>query len=600
MYEEKQEMLNKARIQLKKDFCGLDDIIDKTISTISSWFIMPELQSRPLIINLWGLTGVGKTALIRKLVEYIDFDQKFLEIHIPTQLTENNSLSYQLADCGVLENSPGIILLDEFQGFRSIDQQGQHKEPKALQDIWQLLSDGKISNKADFLRDLTDLYVSFRRRHKQKTKVEESTDEIYPELGINNDIYHLDKLRFLLGLPFPVSEMINWDNDKILDIIEYAFTNAKDYHKYSDFTQTIIFICGNLDDAYTISNAITEVDLDPDVFYEMTKDINILDIKKSLQKMFKPEQISRLGNIHIIYPSFNKETYECIIRKQLDHISSNIKSHKIVFDDSIIDFVFKNGVFPAQGTRPVYSTIAYCIECNLPRIIMENFNEKEITVSIKESKINDIPISSDIQMIRDKLNIEDVKCIAAHEAGHVIASVYFKKQIPKIATARAISASAGYVIGDNCSCKNMTKTKLINEMRVCLAGRVAEEIIFKEDISVGASEDLGRATEIGLDMIRIYGMSGYIGWVNDKNIINSDDQNKGQYQTTDMPFNVEYLLKQEADTVRNLINSKQREFKQLIKLLIKKDIVVKDDIESIVGIPECEINTKVDDYLRDY
>ncbi|MFN8029777.1 MAG: hypothetical protein U0Q10_14425 [Dermatophilaceae bacterium] len=36
------------------------------------WFVAPELLSRPVIVNLWDMTGVGKTDLVRRLVRALD------------------------------------------------------------------------------------------------------------------------------------------------------------------------------------------------------------------------------------------------------------------------------------------------------------------------------------------------------------------------------------------------------------------------------------------------------------------------------------------------------------------------------------------------
>jgi ATP-dependent Clp protease ATP-binding subunit ClpA len=35
---------------------------------------------------------------------------------------------------------------------------------------------------------------------------------------------------------------------------------------------------------------------------------SLIDIKKALNKRFRPEQVARLGNTHIIYPSLNQAT----------------------------------------------------------------------------------------------------------------------------------------------------------------------------------------------------------------------------------------------------------------------------------------------------
>ena len=53
---EKKEILENAKIQLKKEFIGIDSIIDEVVDVVSSWYTLNFLQDKPLIINLWGLT----------------------------------------------------------------------------------------------------------------------------------------------------------------------------------------------------------------------------------------------------------------------------------------------------------------------------------------------------------------------------------------------------------------------------------------------------------------------------------------------------------------------------------------------------------------
>jgi cell division protease FtsH len=63
-FESKKEILKNARIILKTEFIGIDKPIDAIIDAINSWFMLSTIQERPFIINLWGLTGVGKTPIL--------------------------------------------------------------------------------------------------------------------------------------------------------------------------------------------------------------------------------------------------------------------------------------------------------------------------------------------------------------------------------------------------------------------------------------------------------------------------------------------------------------------------------------------------------
>ncbi|MBK6399463.1 MAG: hypothetical protein IPF75_14680 [Bacteroidetes bacterium] len=54
---QKKELLSKINVQLKSEFIGLERIIDEVLDLLMPWFLFPDAQLRPTIINMWGLTG---------------------------------------------------------------------------------------------------------------------------------------------------------------------------------------------------------------------------------------------------------------------------------------------------------------------------------------------------------------------------------------------------------------------------------------------------------------------------------------------------------------------------------------------------------------
>lgn len=69
------EKLSQVKAQLKKEFIGIDEVIDKVIESITSWYLIPEMNDRPVIVNLWGLTGTGKTSLVNRLIELLEINK---------------------------------------------------------------------------------------------------------------------------------------------------------------------------------------------------------------------------------------------------------------------------------------------------------------------------------------------------------------------------------------------------------------------------------------------------------------------------------------------------------------------------------------------
>ena len=103
---------------------------------------------------------------------------------------------------------------------------------------------------------------------------------------------------------------------------------------------------------------------------------------------------------------------------------------------------------------------------------------------------------------------KDLYRVAVHEAGHAVMNKYLGGSVVKVSIQPYSSGVGGVtqVDGENSGLDGlMTKTDIINSIKVLYAGKVAEETILGE-CSVGASNDLERATYAIRDYIGTYGM----------------------------------------------------------------------------------------------
>ena len=107
--------------KLKRHFFGINSQIDQICDTVSPWSDMPDSYIRPLIMNLWGQTGTGKTSLIRKLAEVLDVPLIELDLgEFVGDGTEENFSKDFFEKYHELSGKPCIILLDEFHIIRTM------------------------------------------------------------------------------------------------------------------------------------------------------------------------------------------------------------------------------------------------------------------------------------------------------------------------------------------------------------------------------------------------------------------------------------------------------------------------------------------------
>ena len=108
----------------------------------------------------------------------------------------------------------------------------------------------------------------------------------------------------------------------------------------------------------------------------------------------------------------------------------------------------------------------------------------------------------------------DLKTTAIHEAGHAVAMYRLPthdpvRHITIVPRGRSLGATWSLPKDDS---SNMTRNEMYEQVVALLGGRAAEDL-FLGDISVGASNDIERASKLAKDMVARYGMSEKIGTV---------------------------------------------------------------------------------------
>lgn len=110
----------------------------------------------------------------------------------------------------------------------------------------------------------------------------------------------------------------------------------------------------------------------------------------------------------------------------------------------------------------------------------------------------------------------DKKITAYHEAGHAIL-FHLLPDVGPVYTVSVIptgQGAGGYTMPlPEKDEMYLTKGKMLQDIIVCLGGRIAEGLAF-DDVTTGASQDIRQATERARDMVTKYGFSDELGMIN--------------------------------------------------------------------------------------
>jgi len=562
---QKKEMLRQVADTLKSEFVGIDNIIDEVMSTVSSWYLFPQIHERPVVVNLWGLTGVGKTALVKRLSELLGYKDRFFAFDLNGSERGQAGIEGQLQELRESSrNYPVIIALDEFQHARTIDEGGGEirKDYRDSNPIWQLLDSGVFEVRSfrfrhhDFQGFCRDIEYMVNSGVKVKNGVVVEKLELYHEIMTDDEGEEKGSDDTC------VSFVPKRKDYQLFEYVEDDFTHPKEMRnhlntlneretlafllsaemksgapKQVDCSNALLFILGNLDEAYQMAGDFNP-DIDADSFHELTLKITLPDIKEALKQRFRSEQIARLGNNHIIYPAFNKKTYEQLIELELNKLSAKILNKegiKIAFENTLQRLIYREGVYPTQGTRPIYTTIHRLVHTVLGKVLAEYYLQvpkaeiinlasdmKNLRVFylVKAQGGDGLDILHEIQ-IPHALNLENLraqKCddkqalVAVHETGHAVTCLALTGVVPKCIYSHSAGENTAGFVQSGLDYNNLARREIIDRVAVFLGGIAAEELVFgAQNRTTGASTDLKNATEFITDMLKKEGMGDALG-----------------------------------------------------------------------------------------
>lgn len=432
MIQKRKNIFEQAIKNLKSYFVGIDKQIDQIKSIIETWWVYPEFMNRPLVINLWGITGVGKTDLVRKLAYELGIYDKFCQIEIdktqddPYSFGITKSILGKLFNYNINTNVQGILLIDDIHRYQNTS----YMNDKQYDDIWQLISDGKVVDSTSKIKFLNDVITELRSFIARKYSIEYPSrnnnvyDDSYPRMKFS---WHISRYINTIGLNDNDRQFIDILNNKTIfenqantktisnyivlmnsinendivskDMVRLQMISDEDLliflsNKYNElisadtskgvneedyiYSKLLIFITGNLDTVFYPKTDKPLNEITPEELYEHTSKVEIKDIKHHLSDILRPEFIARLGNNHIIFHSLLREDYKKItkriVQRSIEKTKNKYNIDIYIDSDKIFEIVEKDiGLYPYQGVRSVISSVNMILNQEISYILSKEY-----------------------------------------------------------------------------------------------------------------------------------------------------------------------------------------------------------------------------------
>lgn len=179
------------------------------------------------------------------------------------------------------------------------------------------------------------------------------------------------------------------------------------------------------------------------------------------------------------------------------------------------------------------------------------------------------------------------RAIAVHEAGHATVSWMLEHAAPLIKVTivpRGQSLGAAWYLPEERLI--VRPDQMLDEMCATMGGRAAEKVVF-DTISTGALSDLEKVTKQARAMVTIYGLNEKLG-----NITYYDSSGQSEYSFS-KPYSedtaitidkeISLLIEGQYERAIQILQENKDKLLELADILIDKEVIFKDDLETIFG-----------------
>lgn len=190
------------------------------------------------------------------------------------------------------------------------------------------------------------------------------------------------------------------------------------------------------------------------------------------------------------------------------------------------------------------------------------------------------------------INKDEQKIIAYHEAGHALVAANLPNADP-VQKVSIISRgkAGGYTLAVPTEDKRLySQTYFTDELSTLLGGHISEKVTFG-DVTTGASNDLEKATRIARNLVTRYGMSRLgprtFGKKEEIIFLGKDINEEKDYSedtAKEIDKEVSRFISEAYRTAEKIIKIKKNTLEKIVKVLLDKETIEKDEFNAIVGI----------------
>lgn len=180
---------------------------------------------------------------------------------------------------------------------------------------------------------------------------------------------------------------------------------------------------------------------------------------------------------------------------------------------------------------------------------------------------------------------------AYHEAGHTLVSLYTKHANP---LHKVTIIPRGQSLGHTSTIPEkdeyqMTKGQLLAIIDVMMGGRVAEEIIFGEDmITTGAADDLKKASQLAVQMVKVFGMSDKVGLrdftaddSSSTSLVKMSDLSPQTAEAIDKEIN--QVLQDSYQRAKDILLKHRKEHQLLAEALLEYETLSAEEVKRVIS-----------------